>query len=154
MAGFSRNSRHLDRRVEELLSTSPDEWLYTVKWPNATSNLTCAGVLEARATAEAVDRYVNKEWAELEARRQRDVQAALKRGQRAGIQSVSAPSVHTRYVLPSYDGLLSSLPAPAPIGLGNPKEPESRTPKRFRRRKYRNHTTVSSVTDKIYTHRD
>ena len=110
VGGFSRTSRHSNQRVNVLLATPPDDWLYTVAWPAATSSLTRASVLEARATAEAIDRYVNGERAELEARRQRDVHAALQRGQRAGFNSASAPALHTRYVVPSYDGLLSSLP--------------------------------------------
>ena len=112
VAGFCRESRHMDQRVNELLATSPDEWLYTVKWPNGTSNVRRADVLEKRATAEAIDRYLNHEKSELEAQRQRDVHAALQRGQRAGISSVSAPSMQTRYLASTYEGLLSSLPAP------------------------------------------
>jgi hypothetical protein len=107
VAGFGRDtsSRVMEQRVERLLEQPPHEWKYTVTWPGATSLMAAHEVEAAVELASAVDARLKAEQRKAEERRQRDVHAALQRGQRAGLVTSMAPRV--RCVLPTYNGLLS-----------------------------------------------
>ena len=109
VCGFSRESRHLDQRVRELLEQPPETWRYTIAWAGATSAASREEVLKAKALASSIDAHASRLLADAEKRRQNDVHAALQRGQRAGTVREAAP--RTRYITPTYDGLLSAMPA-------------------------------------------
>ena len=108
VSGFSRETRQLDRRVAQLLAQHQSEWLYTVKWPAATSYLTRETVIQARDDAASIDRHVTAELTASEKQHKRDYDAAWHRGQRAG--AVRDPTPRTRYVVPTYEGMLSAVP--------------------------------------------
>lgn len=109
IAGFSRHvGRLMDQRVEQLLKQPSHEWRYTITWPAVTSAMPRDDVLAARDLAAAIDKHVTEEKATVEAAWRRHSDAAWHRGRRAG--SARDPTLRTRYLLPSYDGLLSALP--------------------------------------------
>ena len=121
ICGFSRRSRQVDERVRELLSQPVEQWRYTVAWPNATSVFKYDEVIKAREEARRVDAVValagHLEAAER--RRTLDVNAAWHRGYRAGVAaSTRDVATRTRYVVPSFGGLLDSLPPGVGPGTG------------------------------------
>ena len=60
ICGLSRSSRRLDERVRRLLHKPPDEWRYTIAWPNTTSAWTRESVLGGIEVASAIEVHVHK----------------------------------------------------------------------------------------------
>ena len=108
LAGWSRGTRDIAARVANLLRQPPDAWSYTVVWEGGGSEaMHRSDVAESAALAEAVEKHTSVLLKEAENRRQLEVHAALKRGQRSARTVFHSAS---RIAAASYGSLLSAMP--------------------------------------------
>ena len=109
IAGWSRHTRHIAGRVQQLLRMPRDQWKYTVSWPFGSETMERSAVIQAARLAAGIARHDKEQASLAEAWRCADVHNALNRGQRRAIANSTAFSGATRIVAAGYGSLLSAM---------------------------------------------